>query len=176
MLVNELKSLLPQDFADSSRVWVYQCSRAFIEKEEREVNEQLYHFYAQWQAHGAPVKGWAKLLFRQFIVIIADETDVEVSGCSTDSSVRIIKSIERQYDVNFFDRMMITFLVKDKAEMLPFTQVQYAIDKGYIDKDTLLFNNIATTKKELLEKWLVPLSESWLANRVSFSTQAQQSA
>ena len=163
----ELAGLLPDGFSDNSRVWIYQCSRAFIEKEALEVNEQLYQFYTQWQAHGAPVKGWAKLLFRQFVVVMADETDVMVSGCSTDSSVRVIKSLERQYDVNFFDRMMITFLVNDKAEMLPFTQVQYAIDKGYIDKNTLLFNNIATTRKELLETWLVPLSESWLAGKVS---------
>src|SRR5580698_281709 len=167
MLTNELISLIPGDFDDNARVWIYQGSRAFIEKEEREINEQLFQFYAQWQAHGAPVKGWAKLLFRQFIIIIADETDVAVTGCSTDSSVRVVKSIERQYDVNFFDRMMITFFVKNKAEMLPFSQVQYAIDKGYIDKDTLLFNNIATNKKELLETWLVPLSESWLTGRVS---------
>jgi hypothetical protein len=163
---NQLKDLIPQEFADNARVWIYQSSRAFIEKEANEVNEQLEHFYTQWEAHGAPVKGWAKLLFRQFIVIMADETDVEVSGCSTDSSVRVVKSIERQYEVNFFDRMMITFLVKDKAEMLPFNQVQYAIDKGYINKDTLVFNNIATDKKELLSKWLVPLNESWLAGRV----------
>ena len=163
----ELINLVPQDFSDNSRVWIYQSNRAFIEKEANEINEQLYQFYAQWQAHGAPVKGWAKLLFRQFVVVMADEKDVEVSGCSTDSSVRVIKSLERQYDVNFFDRMMITFLVKNKAEMLPFNQVQYAIDKGFINKDTLLFNNIATTKKELLEKWLVPLSESWLAGKVS---------
>ena len=167
MLINQLTNLIPQEFPDNSRVWIYQCSRAFIEKEEKEVNEQLHQFYTQWQAHGAPVRGWAKLLFRQFVVIIADETDVEVSGCSTDSSVRVIKSLERQYDVNFFDRMMITFLVKDNAEMLPYTQVQYALDKGYINENTLLFNNVATTKKELLETWLVPLNKSWLAGRVS---------
>ena len=163
----ELASLLPAGFSNNSRVWIYQCSRAFIDKEAREVDEQLYQFYSQWQAHGAPVKGWAKLLFRQFVVVMADETDVAVSGCSTDSSVRVIKSLERQYDVNFFDRMMITFLIKNKAEMLPFNQVQYAIDKGFINKDTLVFNNIATTKKELLDSWLVPLTDSWLATRVS---------
>jgi hypothetical protein len=164
---DQLKDLIPHDFSDNAKVWIYQCSRAFIEKEEREVNEQLHHFYTQWQSHGAPVKGWAKLLFRQFIVMMADETEVMVGGCSTDSSVRVVKSIERQYDVNFFDRMMITFLVKNKAEMLPFNQVQYAIDKGYINKDTLLFNNIATNKKELLGTWLVPLSESWLAGKIA---------
>ncbi len=173
MQIQELRSLLPAEFSDDSRVWVYQCSRAFIEKEEVEVNEQLLQFYSQWQAHGAPVKGWAKLLFRQFIVVMADETDVEVSGCSTDSSVRIIKSLERQYDVNFFDRMMLTFLIKNKAEMLPFNQVQYALDKGFINKDTLVFNNVATTKKELLEKWLVPLEHSWLSGQVTLTTPAQ---
>lgn len=167
MYTNSLSSLLPTDFAAGSRVWIYQSSRAFIEKEEQEINEQLYQFYAQWKAHEEPVKGWAKLLYRQFVVIMADETEVKVSGCSTDGSVRVIKSLERQYDVNFFDRMMITFLRNEKAEMLPFNQIQYAIDKGFINGDTPVFNNVATTKAELLERWLVPLKDSWLSSRVA---------
>lgn len=164
----QLADLLPAGFPDTARVWIYQSNRPFSEKDEKEINEQLYQFYTQWQAHGAPVKGWAKVLFRQFIVLMADETDVHVSGCSTDTSVRLIKSLERQYSINLFDRMTITFLVKDKAEMLPFGQVQYAIDKGYLTKDTLTFNNIATTRQELLETWLVPLHQSWLGSRVVF--------
>lgn len=166
MQITELATLLPEDFDNESKVWIYQSSRAFIDKEAAEINEQLLQFSSQWQTHGAPVKGWAKLLYRQFVVVMADETGYAVSGCSTDSSVRVIKSIERQYDVNFFDRTMITFLRNGKAEMLPFGQVQYALDKGFINKDTLLFNNIATTKRELLETWLVPLSKSWLARQV----------
>lgn len=168
MLTKELEQIIPTDFSDNSRVWIYQSSRPFIEKEANEINEQLYQFYVQWQSHGDPVRGWAKLLYRQFIVIIADETDIMVSGCSTDSSVRIIKSIERQYSVNMFDRLMLTFLVKDKAEMLPLNQIQYAIDKGYITKDTLFFNNIAGTKKQLIESWLIPVGSSWLATRYTF--------
>jgi hypothetical protein len=164
-----LINLLPAHFADESKVWIYQSSRPFSDKEEAEINEQLHQFYTQWLSHGAPVKGWAKLLFRQFVIVMADETGTNVSGCSTDSSVRVIKSMERQYKVNFFDRMAITFLVKDKTEMLPFGQVQYAIDKGFINKDTLTFNNIPVTKKELLENWIVPLSKSWLAGRIALN-------
>lgn len=167
MQTQELTSIIPAEFADNARVWIYQSSRPFIEKEENEINEQLYQFYSQWQSHGDPVTGWARLLFRQFIVIIADETDIQVSGCSTDASVRIVKSIERQYSVNMFDRMTLTFLVNEKAEMLPFNQVQYAIDKDYINQNTLFFNNIASTKKELMEGWLVPLKDSWLGERVN---------
>jgi hypothetical protein len=168
MSATELTALIPSEFSDNARVWVYQSSRAFIvEKEAAEVNEQLDQFSSQWLSHGDKVKGWAKLLFGQFIVVIADEEEVAVSGCSTDSSVKLIKSLEKQYSVNFFDRMMLTFLVKGKAEMLPMGQVQYAIDKGYIDGDTPFFDNTITTKKELMTQWLVPLKGSWLESRVS---------
>ncbi|RYZ34037.1 MAG: hypothetical protein EOP49_35025 [Sphingobacteriales bacterium] len=162
----DLNALIPTDFSDQSRVWIYQSSRPMSEKEELEINEQLSQFYMQWQAHGAPVKGWAKLLFRRFIVIMADETRVEVSGCSTDSSVRVIKSIERQYEVNLFDRLSITFLVKDQPEVLPMGQVQYAIDKGYINGETLLFNNLVASKGDMFKNWLQPLQYSWLKDRV----------
>lgn len=168
--MQELINIIPSDFSDQSRVWVYQSSRAFIEREATEVNEQLEQFYTQWTSHGAPVKGWAKLLFNQFIVFIADETQSEVSGCSTDSSVRVVKSIERQYEVNMFDRMVLTFLVDGKSQMLPLNQVQYAIDKGYINEETPLFNNTVLTKAELMENWLVPLKNSWLSTRVKIST------
>lgn len=171
---HEIAELVPAGFPDDARVWIYQANRAFNEKEAVEVTEQLHHFYENWQTHGSPVKGWAGLLFRQFIIVIADETDEQVSGCSTDSSVRVIKSLERQYNINLFDRMTITFLVKGKAEMLPFQQVQYAIDKGYITRDTMLFNNVVTNKKELYTKWMVPLKESWLAGRVSFDAVSSQ--
>lgn len=167
MDISVLQSVIPADLADNSRVWIYQSNRAFIEREETEINEQLYQFYTQWEAHGAPVKGWAKLLFRQFIVIIADENDVHVSGCSTDASVRVVKSIERQYEVNMFDRMMLTFLVKDKAEMLPLNQIPYAMEKGYINMNTPLFNNLVNTKAELMNNWLVPIKDSWLATRLA---------
>jgi hypothetical protein len=165
-----IADMIPTDFATDSKVWVYQSSRPFVEKEQKEIQEQLEQFYMQWQAHGASVKGWAKLLFGRFVVLMADETDVNVSGCSIDSSVRILKSIEKQYEVQLFDRLSITFLVKDKAEVLPFNQLQYAIDKGYINGNTLVFNNIVTTKKALLEQWLQPLKDSWMANKVTLPT------
>lgn len=171
MEIHDWQKRIPADFADEARVWIYQSSRPFSEREEREIEEQLHQFYTQWLSHGEKVNGWAGLLFRQFVVIMADETGTAVSGCSTDSSVRVIKSFERQYNVQLFDRLTITFLVRDQPEMLPFNQIQYAIDKGYIGKDTLMFNNTVSSKQELLSQWLIPLSMSWLAGRVSIPQQ-----
>lgn len=162
-----LQHILPKDFSPASRVWIYQGSRSFSEREAAEIDEQLHLFYAHWDSHGAPVKGWAKLLFGQFIVVMADEGATGVSGCSTDGMVRIIKSLERQYSVNFFDRLTLTFLVNVKAQMLPMGQVAYALEKGFVTPDTPFFNNTILTKAELETAWLVPLKESWLWRKVA---------
>lgn len=176
MYTKEVEKILPEGFPDASKVWIFQSNRAFIEKEEKEINEQLYQFYAQWMSHGAPVKGWAKLVFRQFVIVMADDTADRICGSATDGMMRLMKSLERQYSVNLFDRMMLTFLVNDKAEMLPYNQLQYAVEKNFINPNTLFFNNVAVTKKELLENWLIPVKNSWLAERIGFENISSQNA
>ena len=168
-MTQDLELLLPADFHPASRVWIYQSNRPFSEQEVLEIDEQLYQFTSQWLAHGAPVKGWGKLLFDQVVVIVADESATMVSGCSTDSSVRIIKSFENQYKVNFFDRLLLAFIVKDKLQLLPMAQLPYALEKGFIDENTIYLNNTVLTKQELEKNWLVPLKNSWLAKKLSLA-------
>lgn len=167
MYLETLKNLIPADFSDNSKVWVYQSSRRFTGQQQAEIDEQLHQFCQQWDSHGKAVKGWGKLLFGQFIVVLADMQGDTICGGSTDGMVRLIKSIERQYETNLFDRMTLTFLLKDEPQMLPMHQVDYALEKGYINADTPLFNNSITTKAELMSRWLLPLKDSWLASRLS---------
>ncbi len=161
--------LLDGNFHPDSRVWIYQSSRLFSLGEALEIEDSLHQFTEKWLSHGAPVKGAAYLFFGQFIVLMADEQATGVSGCSTDSSVRLIKELEQQYRVNLFDRTSLAFVVKDKIQLLPLSQLQYAADNGFIQADTLYFNNLVQTKKELEENWIIPVKDSWLAKRVSFT-------
>src|SRR5438045_4420399 len=96
--------LLDGTFHADSRVWIYQSSRLFTINEALQIEEMMNQFVESWQSHGAPVKGAAYLFFGQFIILIADERATGVSGCSTDSSVRLIKEIEKKIGVNMFDR------------------------------------------------------------------------
>ncbi len=160
--------LLDGSFHPGSRVWVYQCSRLFSLSEALAIEDMLKDFIAKWNSHGTPVKGEGHLFFGQFIVLLADETATGVSGCSTDSSVRLMKDIEQQFGVNLFDRMSLAFVVKDKIQLLPLSQLQYAADNGFISSDTLYFNNLVQTKQELETNWIIPVRESWLGKKVSF--------
>jgi len=163
----EYTYLLDGSFDKNSRVWVYQASRLFTMSEALQIEDLLNDFTGKWQSHGTPIKGAGYLFFGQFIVLMADETAAGVSGCSTDSSVRIIKDIEQRFAVNMFDRMALAFVIKDKIQLIPFAQLQYAMENGFIDSETLYFNNTVLTKEELETKWIVPVKDSWVMRRLS---------
>ena len=161
--------LLDESFHAESRVWIYQSSRVFNLDEALQIEEKLDHFTLDWLSHGAPVKGKGYLFFGQFIVLMADETATGVSGCSTDSSVRVIKHIESTFGVKMFDRTSLAFVVKDKVQLLPLSQLQYAVDNGFITSETLFFNNVVQTKEELENNWIIPAGDSWLAKKILFA-------
>lgn len=165
----DFKEQIPEDFSPASRVWIYQCSRLFFLSEALQIEEILEQFVTNWKSHGADVKGYANLFFGQFIVLMADESVAGVSGCSTDSSVHVIKAIEKQFKVALFERQTLAFINKDKVQLLPMSQLSYAIENKFIDADTTYFNNTITTKKELLDNWLIPVKDSWLAKRLNFT-------
>ena len=157
---------LPTDFNDDSRVWIYQSSRMFFISEALEMEGMLQEFVQSWHSHGEPVKGYANLFFGRFIILMADETATGVSGCSTDSSVKLIKAIEEKFKADMFNRQSLAFIVKEKIEQVPLSQLSYAFENKFIDEETLYFNNTVLTKKQLAENWISPVKNSWLMKQL----------
>lgn len=134
--------------------------------EALEIEEHLAKFTAEWQSHGADVEAYGNLFFGQFVILMADETKAGVSGCSTDASVRFIKSLGERFGVDFFNRTNLAFFVNEKVQVLPMNQLSYAFQNNFVKGDTLYFNNLVQNKKELEEAWIVPVKDSWLAKKL----------
>ena len=98
---------------------------------------------------------------------MADETKAAVSGCSTDSSVRFVKELEKKFNIDFFNRTNLAFWIKDKVQLLPLGQLAYALENNFIGPDTLYFNNTVLNKEQLENNWIIPVKDSWLANRLT---------
>lgn len=173
MQLNYQKSL-PAEFDEASRVWIYQSSRRFSPQESLLIEEKLKDFVALWNSHGARVEGFAHVYFGQFIVLMADERASQVSGCSTDSSVHLMKELEHQFSIQLFDRQLLAFYIKDQVQLIPQAHLASGLTQGLIDAETLYFNNTVATKKELENNWIIPLKNSWLANRIPVTTPVSQ--
>src|ERR1044072_4445625 len=127
----EYKHLLPADFGEASKVWIYQASRLFTLGEALQIEDMLHDLVANWRSHGTPVKGYANLFFGQFIILMADEAATGVSGCSIDSAVRIIQQIEKQFSVEMFNWQSLAFVVKDKVQIISRQQFNYALENNF---------------------------------------------
>ncbi|MDE3124441.1 MAG: hypothetical protein KGK14_02925 [Bacteroidota bacterium] len=164
-MIMNLNDIFPENFSEQSKVWIYQSDRILSNKEATELHPILQSFTSEWNSHGAPVKGYANLVLNSFIILMADEDQTPVSGCSLDTSVHAIKKIEKKLNINLFNRQLLAFLVKDEIKMIPYAHIEPAIQNGVIDQHTPYFNNLVSTKKELLEKWIIPAEKSWLGKR-----------
>ncbi len=162
-----ISEYLPEDFAPNSRVWIYQSDRIFFMQEALEMETMLQQFVTDWKSHGTPVKGYANIFFGRFIILMADENATGVSGCSTDSSVRLIKEIEKKYSVSLFDRQMLTFYIKDKVEVLPLSQLNYGLENKFITPETLYFDNTVLTKEAIENRWITAAGNTWLSQKFS---------
>lgn len=163
---HDLISIIPADFAPGSKVWIYQAARKLSMQQALYADSLLQDFVETWKTHGTPVNGFATILYGQFIIFIADETMSGVSGCSTDSSVRIIKQIEQETGISMFDRQLLAFLIDEKVQLIPLSQFQYAIEHEKLNPTSIYFNNTISTKEDLINNWMIPVSSSWLAPKV----------
>lgn len=148
-------------FSPQSRVWVYQSDREFTTSEVVEIQQKLSAFTNQWQAHGQQLRSKAEVLYNFFIVFTVDETSASVTGCSIDSSVRILKEIEHTYHVDLFNRFNMAYKVDGKIVATNKEDFETLISIGKITPDTVVFNNLVQTLEEFETKWEVPFSNSW---------------
>jgi hypothetical protein len=76
--------------------------------------------------------------------------------------------MENIFNVQLLDRQLLAFFIKDKVQLLPFSQLSFGVTSGFILPDTLYFNNTVSTKTELENNWIIPVKDSWLASRIAF--------
>jgi hypothetical protein len=162
----DYRGSIPTQFADDSRVWVYQSNRPFTAREALEVEQRLYAFTSTWLSHGVPVKGFGRLCFNQFLLLMADQTATGVSGCSTDGSVRLMKQIEQDLGVQLFDRQLLAFIHQDQVRVVSLSELSDENKSGWVNPDSMYFDNTVQTKSELVEKWITPVKQSWLTNQI----------
>jgi hypothetical protein len=140
-------------FPDSSQVWIYGANRFFTEQEEVLVRQALNEFTTDWAAHGAELRATSTILFKNFIVIVADESVAKPSGCSIDSSVRFIKEIGSKLKIDFFNRLYM--LIEKDGDL---KRVHFSDLSRYSDWN--VFNPLVKTIGEMKLNWIIPVNES----------------
>ena len=138
-----------EGFSDDSRVWLYNASRPISPTEAAFVQENLEHFASQWKAHSTPLKAKACMLNEYTIAFVVDQSEASASGCSVDSSVRFVKELGKELEVDFFNRMQVVVENQEGHRSLyPYRKLSEL--EGYAH-----YNPLIDTLSGLKEEWLV---------------------
>lgn len=151
-------------FSPQSKVWIYQSNRRFTDQETAEIQNILNDFVAQWTAHGHQLKAKAEVFHHYFIVLTVDQEVANATGCSIDSSVRVIKEIESKFGLDLFDRFNMAYKIGNDVHVATKEDFETLISIKKIGLDTIVFNNLVQTLEDFEQKWEVPLQDSWHKN------------
>ena len=145
--------------ASDSRVWVYQSNRAFSENEKVQLTEAFKVFVDSWAAHGSKLVADATIIGDYFVVLAVDEKTAMASGCSIDSSVKFIKTIGQQFNIDFFNRLKLVVQNNEETKMISFSDLgQY--------ENWKIYNTLVNTIDLLNTSFLIPVNESELFKMV----------
>ena len=146
---------------DSSRIWIYQSNREFSGEEVNVITLNTKNFIDNWTRHGDDLKGAFTIVYNRFVVIAVDENFANVSGCSIDASVRFIKQLQSELNVDLLNKLNIAFKTNDDVNSVSLYDFRSFIANDKITQDTIVFNNLVDTKADFESKWEVPAKESW---------------
>jgi hypothetical protein len=145
-----------------ARIWIYQADREFSDAEATEIKQKIIGFVTDWSAHGKALHASGELAHNRFVILGTDANVEAPSGCSIDSSVQFIRSLEQEFKVSLFNRTELAFQEKDQVKTLSLNSLPEAIKSGAITAASLYFDNMADTAGTLQKQWVKPAGESWL--------------
>ena len=146
----------------SSRVWIYQSNRSLSEREVNIISESLMLFCDQWTTHGTPLQTSFSIDHNRFIVLVANEDASAPSGCSIDGSVRVLKTLEHQLLVDFFNREEVAFLDREDIITYPLKNLKKIFAEGILHENSIALNTLVQSLGEWMNNSRVKVGESWL--------------
>ena len=151
-----------QQLPETARLWVYAAPRPFTSQELSFIEATAPEFLEAWATHGTPLQASYQLLENQFLVLSVNEAVQTASGCSIDSSMGYVRSLEQKFGFSLTDRSLVYFLMGDKVNAIPLAELKQQIEQGIVEPGTPLINTLVATKGELTQKWVQTAGDSWL--------------
>jgi hypothetical protein len=150
-----------KNLSADSKVWIYQSSRSFSDEEINTITRDLETFLNAWVAHGKDLKTSYLIKYKRFIIIAVDQSESSATGCSIDSMVHFIQSLEQNYKVDLLDKMNVSYKHGEYIAFKPLIDFKKMVKQKAVNANTIVFNNLVATKQEFEEYWEVPLKDSW---------------
>lgn len=151
-----------EDIADEARLWIYQIDKELSITEEEKLLNETKNFLVNWSAHGNNLHASVKIMAHRLLIIAADESFSNASGCSIDSKMAFLREIQIEMGLDLFSRNVIFYIENDQLKEEELNSFKTKIATGEISDETLFYNTTIHKKGQLNEGLVIPVRNSWL--------------
>jgi len=147
---------------DESKLWIYPIHRTLTIEESQMISQNLLNFTNQWQAHQQDLKASFMIWDNHFLLLAVDNLFHEASGCSIDSSVHFLKSLQEKMNLDFFDRQSIFIKSNGAIQTIKMAHIKESIANDTLMPGTLMYNTLCLSIGEWKEKAWIRAEHSWI--------------
>ena len=148
---------------DESKVWVFPSQKKIYTNEVENIEKKISDFILSWEEKNTGLQASFTVKYNRFIVIFAD-SETSISTDTTNQLISFIIELQAELETELMDKMNACFKQGEYVQYKDLKDFKKLIkDKG-VNKNTIVFDNLISTKMEFDEYWEVPASESWYGN------------
>ena len=158
------------EISENARTWIFAAEKELDESQLNEINNILAAFTNNWQSHNQNVHSTFQIIEKQFIVIAADGEKSDISGCGIDKSMHVILELEQKLRITLTNKSLLFFKSKEEAFSVPLSGMKQAVLNNELSPNSLYYNTLAATVKEVKNNFYVSAKNSWLKKYFTLQT------
>ena len=145
---------------ENAKCWIYILEKNINFKSD-EINLILKSLCEKWKSHNNEVVSSFQIYRDRYIILFAEEG---ISGCSIDSSNRLLRYELDRLNINVMPNSKIGIFIENKIKLEDRSSIINLIQANKLQPDDKMINTTVTNKKEYNKNWILEINKSWLTN------------
>ena len=145
---------------ESAKCWIYILEKNINFKSD-EINLILKSLCEKWKSHNNEVVSSFQIYRDRYIILFAEEG---ISGCSIDSSNRLLRYELDRLNINVMPNSKIGIFIENKIKLEDRSSIINLIKANKLQPNDKMINTTVTNKKEYNKNWILEINKSWLTN------------
>ena len=145
---------------ENAKCWIYILEKN-INFESDEINLILKSLCEKWRSHNNEVVSSFQIYRDRYIILFAEEG---ISGCSIDSSNRLLRYELDRLNINVMPNSKIGIFIENKIKLEDRSSIINLIQANKLKPKDKMINTTVTNKKEYNKNWILEINKSWLTN------------
>ena len=145
---------------ENAKCWIYILEKNINFKSD-EINLILKSLCEKWKSHNNEVVSSFQIYWDRYIILFAEEG---ISGCSIDSSNRLLRYELDRLNINVMPNSKIGIFIENKIKLEDRSSIINLIQANKLQPNDKMINTTVTNKKEYNKNWILEINKSWLTN------------